>query len=343
MLKKSAAFILTLALLASAFTCAAFASPAVERTFRTEMNASVAYRDGVKYIALDVNITDITAPDGLSGIEFDVLFDGEALDPLWKTDEELNGSGGFPPQMITNWPVYTASDGSKLFAAEGLCKAYAITGSGVLNVNLIEDVTRSREAVYGDDRLSVRLYFTPVGGFEEGREYSFTIDGDYEETSKSRIPVKGVSGITGIPSAVYGYGSSASYTVTWADCGAFDLSDGAAGITPDGERGMLWLDGIYTAAEGEADIVSDSGENVNDGDAVMPGFSVRTSAGALTVAVKGDLNCDGAVSTLDFMLLKSALTGTAELSNLQSVIADINGDGALTTNDALRFRRFFSD
>lgn len=355
-MRKIIALLLMLPLVLVTFIpCVAAPTPVVPRVYRPEMTASVAYYNSEKYIALDISITDITEPTGLLGIDFYVLFDGDKLDPLWKTDAELNGNGvtynaTTPPQMITSWPTYSFSFGGKsfeIFAAEGLCKAYEKTGKGVLNVDIVSNVDYYDFGVFGDNELAVRLYFKPINGFVAGDTYAFTIDGQYDEPIKQMVTTGGVDNKRPIPGVAYGYGESTSYTVTWADLGAFDLSDTTASIVADGSKDILWVDKAYTASalkkcfKNTVTVSDASGKSVADSATVGMGYQVSGSAGKLTVAMRGDINCDGTVSTLDYTLLVSALTGGTELTQLQSKIADISGEGAVTTTDAEWFRRLF--
>lgn len=354
MLKRLVALLVIPIMLAAFIPCYAAPTPAVPRVYRPEMEASVGYYNEEKYIVLDINIVDITEPTGLLGIEFNILFDGDALEPLWQTDAELNGNGVTynaitPPQMVTSWPTYTFTfkgNSYDIFAVEGLCKAYSKTGKGVLNINLVTDVDNYDFAIYGDEEISLRLYFKPVGGFSAGKTYTFTIDGQYDETVKQYVTTAGVSNTKPLPGVAYGYGESASYTVTWADCGAYDLADTTASLVPDGDKGILWVDKTYTVKELKALFknsvtVSANGSALADSAVAAIGSTVTTSAGSLTIAVKGDINCDGLVSSLDYALLKSSLSGSTELNTLQSKIADLGNDNMVTTTDAVWFRRLF--
>lgn len=75
--------------------------------------------------------------------------------------------------------------------------------------------------------------------------------------------------------------------------------------------------------------------------AKMPGNAYGYGAQASYAAVRGDIDCDGIVSVMDYVLLKNALCGANELDSLQTGAADLNDDGTLTTTDALQFRRLF--
>lgn len=356
MLKRLVAFLVIPIMLAAFIPCYAAPTPVVPRCYRPEMEAYVGYYNDEKYIVLDINIVDITEPTGLLGIEFDILFDGDLLEPLWQTDAELNGNGITynaitPPQMVISWPTYTFTfreNSYDVFAVEGLCKAYSKTGKGVLHVSLVTDVDNYEFAVFGDEEIALRLYFEPIGGFKNEQSYTFSIDGKYDETVKQYVTTCGVNNAKPMPGVAYGYGDSTTCTVTWADCGAFDLADTTANIVPDGNKNVLWVDKVYTAKElkalfkGSVSVLSASGGTaLADNTKAAVGSVVKTASGSLTVAVKGDINCDGSVSTLDYALLKSALSGDAQLNTLQAKIADISGEGAITTTDAAWFKRLF--
>jgi len=346
MIKRTASLLLAL-LIVTATALSAVAAPACPRVYRPDMYASVGYYGGEKYIALDIIINGITEPTGLLSVGFNIEFDGDALVPLWQTDKELNGDGTMvgkynPPQMITSWPTFEFSFGGQTHiipAAEGLCKPYEKTGKGVLNVNLVANIDYITDGIKEDGAMAVRLYFIPTAGFREGDVYTFTIDGQYDETIPQMVKVEGSNGATPMVQRVLGYGSKASVAITYADCGAFDLSDAGMelGIIPDGTRDILWVKDSVTntelaAAFSSKKTVSNSGkyQRVTDG------------SKSLTVAVKGDVNTDGTLSAADYVLLRSALQGKTELDEVQAKIADTNGNGALSTADALAYKRLFN-
>ncbi len=340
-----ALLLIMLALLAASTTVTAVTPPAVERVYRPDMYASVAYHNGNKYIALDIIINDITEPTGLLSVGFNIEFDGDALVPLWQTDTELNGDGTMagkynPPQMITKWPTFDFTFGGTtytLFAAEGLCKPYAVTGKGVLNVNMVANIDYITEGISEDGAMAFRLYFTPTAGFKEGDTYTFTINGQYDEEIPQKVIVEGSNNASPIR-RVLGYGGKASITLDYADCGAFDLSSTGveAGIVPDGAREILWVDENASLTNlssmfAKSKTVKTSGKYT----------TVSDGTKTLTVAVRGDVNTDGTFSTADYLLLSSALAGQATLDTVQAKIADTNGDGKLSTSDALQYTRSF--
>ena len=58
----------------------------------------------------------------------------------------------------------------------------------------------------------------------------------------------------------------------------------------------------------------------------------------LYIAIKGDINGDGAVNVADLTILKKYLRGAAGIVGIYSVAADINGDGAVNTTDVSLFK-----
>lgn len=347
MTKRIASLLLAI-LIVTAASLSIAAAPVCPRVYRPDMYASVGYYGGTKYIALDIIINGITEPTGLLSVGFDIKFDGDALEPLWQTDKELNGDGTMvgkynPPQMITSWPTFDFSFGGQSYtvpAAEGLCKPYEKTGKGVLNVNLVANIDYVTEGIKDDGAMAVRLYFIPTAGFREGDVYTFTIDGQYDESIHQYVKVEGSNGATPMVQRVLGYGSQASVTITYADCGAFDLSESGMelGVVPDGSKGILWVNEGTTKAQlsgafASKKTVSTSGkyQTVTGGNKI------------LTVAVKGDVNADGVLSAADYVLLQSVLKGKDELDTVQTKIADLNGNGALSTSDALAYKRMFGN
>ena len=56
-----------------------------------------------------------------------------------------------------------------------------------------------------------------------------------------------------------------------------------------------------------------------------------------TVVVSGDVHADGKLNAADLMLVKDAVLG-APLTEIQTLAADVNGDGDITVTDFLQFR-----
>lgn len=347
MLKRIMALLLMLIMVTvAAIPVVAVNTPVLPRVYRPDMFASVGYYGGEKYIALDVVINDITEPTGLLSIGFNIEFDGDALVPLWQDDKNLNGDGTMvgkynPPQMITNWPTFSMTLGGNeyvFYAAEGLCKSYAKTGKGILNINLVANIDYVNEGIKEDGAMAIRLYFTPTAGFNVGDTYTFTIAGQYDETVPQRVIVEGTNDASPMPQRVLGYGSSTSLALTYTDCGDFDLSAAGieAGVLPDGSKDILWVKEGTTASNiskcfATAKTVGASGKYT----------TVTGNGKTLTVAVKGDVNTDGTLSSADYVLLRSALQGSTSLDKVQSKIADTNGNGILSSTDALAYMRLF--
>ena len=59
---------------------------------------------------------------------------------------------------------------------------------------------------------------------------------------------------------------------------------------------------------------------------------------ALVVVVKGDINADGSISTIDATRVKSASISKYTFTDIQKFAADINGDGSISTIDATRVK-----
>lgn len=60
---------------------------------------------------------------------------------------------------------------------------------------------------------------------------------------------------------------------------------------------------------------------------------------SLTIIVRGDLNGDGSIDSLDYMLLKRGIIGTSALSDIQIKAGTLSGD-ELSSLDYLRLKRY---
>ncbi len=305
-MKKFLSLLLTAFFILSSFgasTVFAESEPLVPRSFRLDMISSVVSYDAdgadngeaaKDYIALDIVVKDITDAYGLVSFECDVLFDGDALVPLWQTDRELNNdgkTGSVPPQMITAWPTYEKTYyipgygpyTETVFAAEGLCKPYSVTGKGKLNVNMLVDVDHVKEGCTEDGEMAVRLYFIPVNGFKTGDSYTFTIDGAYDVSAENVADI-GVAGTSAILFEgdgydksllrVYGYGDESTCIVGLGDAnvdGKANSLDAAMVLRYD--AGLMGEDGLLMTT---ADVNSDG--KVNSLDAA---FILRYDAGLI--------------------------------------------------------------
>ena len=58
----------------------------------------------------------------------------------------------------------------------------------------------------------------------------------------------------------------------------------------------------------------------------------------IAVAVVGDVNGDGMISTIDTIKVKAAALGVGELDGLSMLTADVNGDGRLSTIDSVKVK-----
>lgn len=73
-------------------------------------------------------------------------------------------------------------------------------------------------------------------------------------------------------------------------------------------------------------------------DTVATGTQLMSADTVLaTVVVSGDVNADGKLNAADLMLVKDAVLG-APLAEMQTLAADVSGDGDITVTDFLQFR-----
>lgn len=80
--------------------------------------------------------------------------------------------------------------------------------------------------------------------------------------------------------------------------------------------------------------------NIGTGTVITYYYNNRV-AEVYTVCIKGDINGDGAVSAVDYLLVKRAFLGTYSLSNEKLKAADINEDSKVNSIDYLSVKRHF--
>ena len=61
-----------------------------------------------------------------------------------------------------------------------------------------------------------------------------------------------------------------------------------------------------------------------------------------TVAVRGDVNGDGAVKGADYMKIKKSISNTDLLSGVYFEAGDVNGDGFIKSADYIRIKSYFA-
>lgn len=318
-MKKILSLLLSLVLVFSLSITAFAATPLVARSFALSLNAGLDYYNGTEYIYLDVAVVDITDPYGMASVEFDVQFDGDALIPLWQTKKELNGDGNstdVAPQMITSWPTYNKQSyipgygiySEEAFAAKGLCKDYNTTGKGKINVNLAVLLEKVNQGIKADNKIKIRLYFTPVNGFENGASYTFIVDGNYDVPwgNQADITLAGTSGLVFgdyenrlNELRIYGYGGETTVKV-----------------------------------RGEEPEDPDSSEDSSDVDSSLPGLQRPAEDGI------GDLNGDGFADSLDAAAILKYDAGISSFDEQQLVSGDVNFDGSVDSLDAAKVLKY---
>lgn len=77
-------------------------------------------------------------------------------------------------------------------------------------------------------------------------------------------------------------------------------------------------------------------------DLVCTGMVLTYTNASYTLVVKGDVNCDGMASTVDYIVLCKAVKGDIALSAAETLAADADGDGGVTTSDLLNVKGYVS-
>ena len=69
-------------------------------------------------------------------------------------------------------------------------------------------------------------------------------------------------------------------------------------------------------------------------------MAINDAIDALVKGIKGDVNEDGSVLVVDYMLLKRYCLDTYKLNDAQKARADVNGDGNVTVVDYMLLKRY---
>lgn len=190
---------------------------------------------------------------------------------------------------------------------------------------------------------SVRILFT----------VNDTVVFDYVD-SNNPITGAGGFGVVVQPENVNGYARlkpadlSIDITVNDKTAGNAEEAAGATITAPNGG----WVEGTntFTVASEKASMVlvsHDGGVTYTrltatavDGDENCYSFTADnvTADTQITVAVAGDVNGDGKVSTADAVKLRAASLGKATVDPMYALIGDVNGDNKLSTADAVKVR-----
>ena len=193
-------------------------------------------------------------------------------------------------------------------------------------------VSQTSGIVGGQARVTLRLDENP--GIT-----SMLLSVSYDTNALRLVKVED-KGILG--SAYHSDNLKSPYTLSWAN----DTS--TSNFTADGEIVTLVFDVLDTAPLGESAVTvryDYDNYDIIDKDMNPIRFAVTDGSVRITDVLVGDVNGDGAVNTLDRVVLTRYLADWAEYPegsiNLQA--ADVNGDGAVNTLDRVILTRYLAN
>ncbi len=84
-------------------------------------------------------------------------------------------------------------------------------------------------------------------------------------------------------------------------------------------------------------------KELSNDDHVTTGTQLRLYSGSevihtVHIVVTGDVNCDGKISLVDFVMMKAYMLGDLEFASYDAYAADINGDGKISLVDFIQFK-----
>lgn len=95
------------------------------------------------------------------------------------------------------------------------------------------------------------------------------------------------------------------------------------------------------------EFISYNGETLRDTDLVGTGTKIQltqdgTVVDTLEIIIKGDTSKDGAISSTDYMRIKSYMASGYQFDAISFKAADVDGNGRITTADYLKIRYYFA-
>ncbi len=193
-------------------------------------------------------------------------------------------------------------------------------------------VSQTSGIVGGQARVTLRLDENP--GITS---MLLSVSYDMNALRLVKVEDKGILG-----SAYHSDNLKSPYTLSWAN----DTS--TSNFTADGEIVTLVFDVLDTAPLGESAVTvryDYDNYDIIDKDMNPIRFAVTDGSVRITDVLVGDVNGDGAVNTLDRVVLTRYLADWAEYPegsiNLQA--ADVNGDGAVNTLDRVILTRYLAN
>ncbi|MBE7057087.1 MAG: hypothetical protein E7388_06605 [Ruminococcaceae bacterium] len=129
---------------------------------------------------------------------------------------------------------------------------------------------------------------------------------------------------------------------------AMSLCSFAATNSPLVSDTNLILDGEYikripinaTGAEFKENFTA-SVTGINDNEIVKTGMAVVTPSGTFYPVIRGDVNGDGRLSTVDYMLTKRAIDASRPLEGAYYRAADIDENGIIQVKDYIKLKKVF--
>ena len=108
----------------------------------------------------------------------------------------------------------------------------------------------------------------------------------------------------------------------------------------------------YVVSEIFADFTREDTFNVYSGETLKDADEIKVQTGLViknentgtecTVVLKGDVNCDGIVSSVDYVKIKRAFKGVLNLEDASYCAADVNSDDSISSGDYLLIKKAFN-
>lgn len=288
-----------------------FSTVASGETEKFAVNLSeneAANENGLYY--LNVTVTNIGDSDGIIALEFDLNYNNAYFQPfITKNDnEQMNGFIKSSPQ--NGW--------------EQMCTLYESQSKYTLRFAALhaESVEECEKLEIGKS-IKLAIPFKVVG--KEGQSATFSCDtANSKGLNNSNQKVKGVG-----------------------DTKTVSISERTSSIPQwvyENDKGLIFAPDnttipTFLAPLGDAYVVS-NGNKIADG-LVKTGYVLKKGNETFTIVVKGDINCNGIVDSMDYVFAKRAYYATYKVEGASFYAAAVSNGEKIISMDYVYIKRHY--
>ena len=300
--------------------------------------------DSDEYSGADTSTLTFTATEEMNGFEYRCV----------ATDERGAATSAAAGLTVKDSPIDIVSQPSDSCVKDGDAASFSVEAVSESSLSYRWQTSDGGDA-WRDVGSAAAGSDTNTLSFEadsemDGSLYRCVItdaDGRYVVSLTGRLSVTGIAHQP--EDAAVSPGETATFAVVMTGVG--EDSDVTYRWQVSSDGGDTWSDldtGEYPDAADDS--VSVTAGDDNDGnlyrciivDESGNVFTTDPAKLTVTVALKGDVDRNGAVNMKDVLLLRRAVSGAVDLDEKEAASADVNGDGAINMKDVLMLRRILA-